>query len=98
MPKPMHCAQEVYDIIRLCWEKLPMDRLSFATLHERLDTLSHSKVVGGFGVTVLSDANNCIPPSLDRVFLTSNSTATKITHSSKTAVPKSLLFYEARIL
>eukprot|EP00731_Ephydatia_muelleri_P021132 Em0013g859a len=44
MPKPMHCAQEVYDIIRLCWEKLPMDRLSFATLHERLDTLSHSKV------------------------------------------------------
>ena len=46
MPKPMHCAPEVYDIVRLCWEKLPMDRLSFSTLHERLDTLSHSKVVG----------------------------------------------------
>ena len=52
MPKPMHCAQEVYDIIRLCWEKLPIDRLSFATLHERLDTLSHSKVVGGVGISV----------------------------------------------
>ena len=29
-----------------------MDRLSFATLHKRLDTLSHSKVVGGVGIGV----------------------------------------------
>ena len=45
LPKPMHCAQEVYDIVKICWAKVPTERPSFVVLHERLDAMTQSKMV-----------------------------------------------------
>eukprot|EP00731_Ephydatia_muelleri_P004557 Em0002g733a len=44
LPKPMHCAQEVYDIVKICWAKVPTERPSFVVLHERLDAMTQSKM------------------------------------------------------
>lgn len=44
MPKPQHCAQEVYDIMRVCWERNPSDRPYFGIIQEQLEALEDSKL------------------------------------------------------
>lgn len=42
LPCPSHCAQEVYDVMKACWDVEPLRRLSFDHLQARLDALSNS--------------------------------------------------------
>jgi serine/threonine protein kinase len=44
MPRPQHCGQEVYDMMRQCWAYSSEDRPHFATIQEQLDGLAHSKM------------------------------------------------------
>jgi len=44
MPKPPHCAQEVYDIMSQCWQTNPTNRPHFAVIHEKLSGLASSKM------------------------------------------------------
>ena len=80
LPKPMHCAQEVYDIVKMCWEKISTERLSFYGLHERLDALAQSKMVSDIHV-FSKDCDSSL--TFGRVFWTSSCTAMKPIHSLK---------------
>lgn len=80
LPKPMHCAQEVYDIVKMCWAKISTERLSFYGLHERLDALAQSKMVSDIHV-FSKDCDSSL--TFGRVFWTSSCTAMKPIHSLK---------------
>ena len=41
LPCPLHCAQEVYDIMKACWEGLPTRRLPFYQLEASLEALAN---------------------------------------------------------
>lgn len=42
---PAHCAQSMYDIMRLCWEYIPQHRPFFSEIRDHLDNLKISKTV-----------------------------------------------------
>jgi serine/threonine protein kinase len=44
MPRPPHCGQDVFDMMMHCWAYNSGDRPHFATIHEKLDGLSHAKM------------------------------------------------------
>eukprot|EP00731_Ephydatia_muelleri_P021129 Em0013g856a len=44
MARPPHCAPEVYEIMRACWDHNPVGRPTFADMCERLDSLCTSKM------------------------------------------------------
>lgn len=45
MARPPHCAPEVYEIMRACWDHNPVGRPIFDDMCDRLDSLCMSKMV-----------------------------------------------------
>ena len=66
LPRPLHCAQEVYDIMKACWEAAPTRRLPFYQLQASLEALAN---VVSEGHLLCKDARNPSPHGLTQVLL-----------------------------
>eukprot|EP00731_Ephydatia_muelleri_P021131 Em0013g858a len=66
LPRPLHCAQEVYDIMKACWEAAPTRRLPFYQLQASLEALAN---VVSEGHLLCKDACDLSPHGLTQVLL-----------------------------
>ena len=53
LPHPVHCAQEVYDVMKACWETTPTSRPPFDVLQANLNTLSSAVCMRGMCVVCM---------------------------------------------